>query len=221
MAIKEIPLGHSGRERQLLTLSRESLSFNAEFISTNNLQKCKSVKMLFDDDDPYFLGMQFFDSANVDNCLALQANKERLGATRRVKAMGLYNRHKLALIASKEKDIKLRAFEIVKDVDEDFFKIYLRPMFENRVLWESKNEIKPGIGIYRYIDNTDAVVYIGKGNIRDRASSQIRSEWGITEIQYSLLKEDEQCFKWEAFYLEEFLKINGALPAFNRIKGIG
>lgn len=220
MAIKEISLGHSDRERELLSLSSESIGFNSEFIINNNLQKCKSVKMLIDEDDPYFLGMKFFNEANVENCLALTANKERQSGNRRAKAQGLYKAHKLLQLASKEIDKKLRTFEIVKDIDEDFFKIYLRPMFENRVLWESKNEVKPGIGIYRYIDNTDAVVYIGKGNIRDRANSQNRSDWGIAEIQYSILKEDELCFKWEAFYLDEFVKVSGSLPPFNRIKGI-
>jgi hypothetical protein len=220
MAIKEISLGYSDRGRELLTLSSESLGFNSEFITNNNLLKCKSVKMLIDEDDPYFLGMKFFNEAGVENCLALNASRERQSGNRRAKAQGLYKAHKLLQLASKEKDKKLRSFDIVKDIDEDFFKIYLRPMFENRVLWESKNELKPGIGIYRYIDNSDSVVYIGKGNIRDRANSQVRSEWGITEIQYSILKEDELCFKWEAFYLEEFVKETGSLPPFNRIKGI-
>jgi len=221
MAIKEVPLGHAGRENELLTLSSETLSFNAEFIANNNLQKAQSVKMLIDDEDPYFLGMKFFNEAKVENCLALQAPSDRSGNYRRVKCTGLYSAHKLLKIASQVSDVKLRAFEIIKDIDEDFYKIYLRPMFENRVLWESKNQIKPGIGIYRYIDSTGAVVYIGKGNIRDRATSQIRDEWGVVEIQYSLLKNDEDCFEWEAFYLDEFLKTNGALPAFNRIKGKG
>lgn len=221
MAIKEISLGHSNRERELLVLSSESLGFNSEFIMNNNLQKCKSVKMLIDEDDPYFLGMKFFNEASVENCLALLANKERQSGNRRAKAQGLYKAHKLLQLASKEKELKLRSFDIVKDIDEDFFKIFLRPMFESRVLWESKNEIKQGIGIYRYIDSSDSVVYIGKGNIRDRAISQVRSDWGVTEIQYSFLKEDELCFKWEAFYLEEFIKERGSLPPFNRIKGTG
>jgi len=220
MAIKELSLGHSDRERQLLTLLRDSITFAAEFITSNNLQKCRSVKMLIDDDDPYFLGMRFFNEADVDGCLTLLKNNSVASNTRRVKSSGLYRAHKLLHLLSKQEAKSLRSFEIVKDIDEDFFKIYLRPMFENRVLWESKNLIKPGIGIYRYLDSTDSVIYIGKGNIRDRASAQIRSDWGITEIQYSILKEDEQCFKWEAFYLEEFVKASGSLPVFNRIKGI-
>jgi hypothetical protein len=63
MAIKEVSLGHAGRENELLTLSSETLSFNAEFIANNNLQKAQSVKMLIDDEDPYFLGMKFFNEA--------------------------------------------------------------------------------------------------------------------------------------------------------------
>lgn len=220
MAIRELSLGNSDRERQILTLLKDRITFSAEFIVNNNLQKSRSVKMLIDDDDPYFLGMKFFNEADVDGCLTLLKNNSVASNTRTVKSTGLYRAHKLLNLLSKQEDKSVRSFDVTKDIDEDFFKIYLRPMFENRVLWESKNLIKPGIGIYRYLDGTDTVVYIGKGNVRDRASSQIRKEWGITEIQYSLLKEDELCFKWEAVYLEEFMKATGSLPVFNRIKGI-
>jgi len=221
MAIRELSLGHSDRERQLLTLLKDSITFSAEFIINNNLQKCRSVKMLIDDDDPYFLGMRFFNESDIDGCLTLLKNNARSTAnTRTVKSTGLYRAHKLLHLLSKQEDKRLRSFDVVKDIDEDFFKIYLRPMFENRSLWESRNLIKPGIGIYRYLDSTDSVVYIGKGNVRDRANAQTRSDWGITEIQYSILKADEECFKWEAFYLEEFVKATGSLPAFNRIKGV-
>lgn len=220
MAIREISLGHSLRERGTLTLQGESLGFSATFIANNNLQKYKYVKMLVDDEDPYFLGMKFFSDGDVENCLTLLADRESNSSSRRAKATGLYSAHPILKLASKVKERNLRTYEIVKDLDEDYFKIYLRPMFENRALWESRNEIKSGIGIYKYLDGTNSVIYIGKGNIRDRARLQNRSEWGITEIQYSILKEDEQCFKWEAFYLEEFLKATGSLPVFNRIKGI-
>jgi hypothetical protein len=121
MAIKEVPLGHAGRENELLTLSSETLSFNAEFIANNNLQKAQSVKMLIDDEDPYFLGMKFFNEAKVENCLALQAPSDRSGNYRRVNCTGLYSAHKLLKIASQVSDVKLRAFEITKDIDEDFF----------------------------------------------------------------------------------------------------
>lgn len=62
-------------------------------------------------------------------------------------------------------------------------------------------------------------MYIGKGNIRARALSPERTQWGVTRIQYSVIEGDDKSYYWENYYLERFVSINGAKPPFNVIMG--
>lgn len=224
MAIRPIKVGIVERSDSLFTLGNGVASFNAEFIKKNNLEKMAYVKFYMDDEDPYFLGFEFFEYSEIDSLRLMAPSRENkstltTGATRRVKTGGLTNQHRIARAVSKLKNIDDRAFEIIKNPNEKYFKVYFRPIFENEVKFESKNQIPAGIGIYRYLDSTGALIYIGKGEIRDRASSSERIEWGIEKIQYSFLNNDDECFKWENFYLKSFEDEHGILPAFNRISG--
>jgi len=96
----------------------------------------------------------------------------------------------------------------------------LRPNFEITVNWTDKHKIPENlIGIYRYLSRDGQVLYIGKGQIKSRAQSSERNEWGVAKIQYSVLNDDEKCFFWENYHLDKFVSSTGAKPPFNVIMG--
>lgn len=224
MVIRVLKLGIVDRNDELFTLGKDSASFNAKFIKNNNLEDCINVRFLIDDEDPYFLGFEFLKENSSDSLRLMASSRDKKipgkkSYTRRVKVAGLLNEHRIARLISKQEDVDSRSFEILKNANESFYKIYFRPIFENEIKFEDRNQIPAGIGIYRYFDQEDNLVYIGKGQIKDRANSPDRVDWKIKKIQYSYLSNEEDCFKWENFYLKKFEEEKGVLPSFNRISG--
>ena len=69
----------------------------------------------------------------------------------------------------------------------------------------------------------DNVVYIGKGSIRDRYQTDPRrASWGISKIEYSVIKDDQKSLEWEDWWLKRFRKKNnGHRPKYNQTGGVG
>ena len=85
---------------------------------------------------------------------------------------------------------------------------------------ESVNKINDEArGIYRYIDKSDQILYIGKGLIKQRASDAERANWGIDKIEYSVIEDENKALEWESYYIDLYVTTNGLRPPFNRIKG--
>lgn len=61
--------------------------------------------------------------------------------------------------------------------------------------------------------------FISANQIKSRAKSSERNEWGVAKIQYSVLNDDEKCFFWENYHLDKFVSSTGAKPPFNVIMG--
>ncbi len=103
--------------------------------------------------------------------------------------------------------------------DGNLWVIDIYPSLENSV--DSVDSIPTNItGIYQYLDVDGNVIYIGRGNIYDRAQVPVRKSWGINKIQYSIIPDEEQQAFWEAFWLEKHKKYNeNNLPKYNRVSG--
>ena len=56
------------------------------------------------------------------------------------------------------------------------------------------------------------------GKIKDRVKAH-RREWDIDKIEYSVLDSEEDCKKWESYYIDKYKYEFGTLPPFNRIRG--
>ncbi len=106
--------------------------------------------------------------------------------------------------------------------DTEFGKLWiitLRPAFEIKKSRESDKIATTDKGIYRY-SRAGEVVYIGRGNIRDRRDSESRKQWEFDQIEYSVISDPDEQVKWEDYYLEEFKKEHsGGLPLYNKISG--
>jgi hypothetical protein len=218
MAFRKIILDNIPSSESVLTISASGIGFSAYFIKSNKLEKKVAISFYFDDEDPYRLGFEFYDEIGITDSLQLTHSKD--SATKRVGATGIISKSKMLATIQKESNKNNRTFEIKKDQISKLFYVSLRPTFEFHISYTRRNEIPEKInGIYRYKDKDGAVIYIGKGAIKDRLSSPERSNWGISLIEYSIIPDDALCFKWESYYLEAYREEKGVLPICNRIGG--
>ena len=222
MAIKEVVLERIPSQDSVLYINKSGISFSASFIKKEKLEAAEGVKFFVDDEDPYYLGFIFTSDSSAPNTLSLMASGRSKGGSAGVtiKAAELINKSIVLKSIQKMPNKLDRTFEITFDKQQKIYSILLRPNFEVTVNWSDKNRIPESFsGIYRYLDNNGQTVYIGKGNIRARALSPERTQWGVTRIQYSVIEGDDKSYYWENYYLERFVSINGAKPPFNVIMG--
>jgi len=222
MAIKEVVLERIPSQDSVLYINKSGISFSASFIKKEQLEAAEGVKFFVDDEDPYYLGFVFTTDSSAPNTLSLMASGRSKGGSAGVtiKAAELINKSIVLKSIQKLPNKLDRTFEINFDKQQKIYSILLRPNFEVTVNWSDKNRIPDSFsGIYRYLDNNGQTVYIGKGNIKARALSPERTQWGVTKIQYSVIENDEKSYYWENYYLERFVSINGAKPPFNVIMG--
>jgi hypothetical protein len=222
MAIKEVVLERIPSQDSVLYINKSGISFSASFIKKEKLEAAEGVKFFVDDEDPYYLGFVFTSDSSAPNTLSLMASGRSKGGSAGVtiKAAELINKSIVLKSIQKMPNKLDRTFEITFDKQQKIYSILLRPNFEVTVNWSDKNRIPDSFsGIYRYLDNNGQTVYIGKGNIKARALSPERTQWGVTRIQYSVIESDDKSYYWENYYLERFVSINGAKPPFNVIMG--
>ena len=103
--------------------------------------------------------------------------------------------------------------------------IRLMPAFEESVVPSRVGDLGPDKkGIYRYLSDGE-VVYIGKGNIRNRYQEEPnRPSWRVSRIEYSVIKDDEdgqKAMEWESWWIERFKEQNnGHRPRYNLNDGV-
>ena len=169
------------------------------------------------EDDPFVLAFKFHEEVGARNSLQLlkQGRGNYASNGRTVKAE-LFTKAPILqkLAAEKEK------LEVHFDKFNGFFFVRLRPVFESSCLFSERGKIPDdATGIYRYLNTAGDIVYIGKGAIKARAGCQERRDWDVKTIEYSEISDDEESYRWEAHYLEEFRLANGSLPQYNLVPG--
>ena len=222
MAWKEVYLDRVPAQDSVIYVNKSGISLSAAFIKKFGLVKSKRIKFFVDEDDIYSLGFKFFVTENEPNTLSLMATGRSKGGSAgfTVKAQELFSKNPVIKGISKLTNKKDRTFEVAYDKKKDIFSVLFRPNFEFAVSWLDKNKIQENLkGIYRYQDKFNQTIYIGKGNIKSRANSPERDEWGVKTIEYSVILDDEKCYYWENYYLEDFVSKNGVKPSFNVILG--
>jgi hypothetical protein len=220
MPIRPIILERTLIRDDAVTINPSGLYFGAKFMRNNNLQKMLSVSFLQDDEDSYWLGFVFKEEEGADNSLSLlRTTRSHTSAGRSLKAMELFTRMPILQEICKNSLRKDRIFEPRFNKEFGCYYILLRPSFELKVKADNDKNIPSGAkGIYQYLDSNGEIIYIGKGVIKERLRAK-RGDWGIVEIQYSIMSNDDDAFKWEGYYLDKFKIHTGRLPHFNRING--
>lgn len=222
MAVREVSLDRIPSQDAVLYINKSGITFSANFIKKHDLHGHEGVKFFIDDEDPYYLGFRFTLETTEANTLSLLASGRSKGGSAgfTIKASELINKNAILKNIQKLPEKADRTFEIIFNKKDEIFSIILRPNFEISVNWSEKNRIPETFtGIYKYLSKDNQVLYIGKGNIKMRALSPERNDWGVHKIQYSVIDNEDKSFHWEHYYLERFVTLNGAKPPFNVIMG--
>jgi hypothetical protein len=165
----------------LITLNNNRFSFNSMFSKIVELEKNQYVTYLIDEEN-LKIGFEFKNFEEQDS-FKVVLNKTK----------GNYCQSN-ELFSKKwiQKVSKLREVNRFKPVkDGKIYVITLMPVFENSVKRDQYLKISAEVnGIYRYLDKGN-IVYIGKGNIRNRLKELSRKDWVFDTIEYSNISSDD------------------------------
>ena len=214
MPLKTYTPRYRAAKEPLVTVAPGQFRFSAVAAKMADLESAHWVRVSTDERER-LIGFEFLS----DPIQPEDANKLRgtRGSSRLCVAKGLINQTPwINAVAAKKLKFKLSQYPR----DQKIWVIRLAPWFELSVLPENIGSIGTGAGIYRYRDAEGEVVYIGKGLIVDRYREPARRMWDIARIEYSLVPEEDEQYKWEKFHLDDFAKEHGGRrPRFNRISG--
>ena len=221
MAVRPIILERIPNTGDVVMISNSGISFSASFIKSKELHTMVSVGFFIDDKDQYKLLFKFYKEEGLPNTLSLlKQGRGGVSYGRTVKAQEIFSKNRVLSSIQKLKNKSSKTFDIKFDKFDNYYFISLRPSFENFVLITNISSLTSDAnGIYRYLDKNGDVIYIGKGLIKNRLQSTERKTWGIHKIEYSILNSEDDSYKWESFYLDEYQNQFGMLPPFNRISG--
>jgi hypothetical protein len=201
--------------REFISISKSHIRFSAAFARKAKITKSHVVKIGVNRAD---YQIQFsFTKDNTENGLALTQPKDHENF--QCAAMGLLNAYEWIKAITTEMVNKNRQF-----TPRPFGKswiIDLSPAFdlcEMRI--ESDKIPYKAKGIYRYIrSKTKEIVYIGKGEILNRLRSPERRDWDFDLIQYSIVEDESEQFKWENYWIEKYRSEHKKIPFYNIISG--
>ncbi len=204
-------------ELPFISISRDRISFGAVFSRLAEIDPKYRVS-LFIDEEMLRVGFEFHTKVK-QNSLALVAD----GRTKSKKFVGVFcSSHNIvkrypwiqAITSLPSRD---RRFHPKKEAGK--WVIDLCPSFEIRNARESMKIPEDATGVYRYVRENGEVVYIGRGNIRDRLNSPERSSWDFDSIEYSLVQDPDRQIFWETYWIEKYKEQNGKLPFHNKVSG--
>lgn len=212
--------GDSVQKQALISIRPNTIAFSAQFILSSDLRDMKKVR-LFLDQEGRQIGFVFLREADPEiRSYALTqdgGNKETNG--RAIVVARLMADNEWIRAVAMEKDRRVRRFVPTWDstTTPPKWVISLCPAFETRVT--DRSNIDSGTtGIYRYRQGSD-VVYIGRGQVRSRASAPERRDWEFETIEYTEIESNDAQEKWESFWLDAHVQEHGTLPRYNRIAG--
>lgn len=207
---------NSSSDLPLVSIRQGRFHFNAAFARLADFVKMKSV-IYYIDTDTREIGFEFLQESNDTDAYTLE---DRGGLAKyRCSANELIKKNVWIRSVATSKEGTPSSFNAKKS--GKLWVIRLCPAFEYTA---SKDDLlsipSEAAGIYRYINKSGVVVYIGKGSVRKRAQEPERREWNFETIEYSLIENETEQFEWESFWIDQYLdKNSGELPAYNRQAG--
>lgn len=204
-----------------ISITNSHIRFSSEFV-TRVAKISNSLKVqIYVDKDEYKIGFEFLKEG-TENCYTLTRPKNKSNfQISSTKILSENNWMKAVAILGNTNRRFVPIKEFVQKLKKDLWVINLSPTFENKISRSESRKIASNVtGIYRYKRvNSDEIVYIGKGNIKDRLNSPERKTWDFDILEYSIINEEENQFRWENYWLEKYKNQNGILPFYNNIGG--
>jgi hypothetical protein len=198
------------KDEPSVTVSLNRFSFNAVMKKLAELDKHSHVAFYVDDENRR-IAFEFKQASNdEDDYQIIKIKSQTLCSSREI--------FKKQWV-SKVTELKGQNVFAAKQEGKKWI-ITLCPAFENQIKREDVKSIPTNaFGIYRYLD-TGRIVYIGKGNIKDRYNSPERGKWKFDLIEYSIIKDDKKALEWENYWIEKYKDENKEqLPTYNLISG--
>ena len=203
---------------QYITISKSGFFFSAEFIDKNKLTDNNYCQFFTSNDSEYKFGVTFSKEKNEGSFKIINTLKGKYrdkSMARSVTASAFFNSTPIFKELTKNK-CKNR-FSLKFSEADNCFIFNVIPSFE---ISKKPNDIPGDItGIYRCYDKEKYVLYIGKGNIRSRIKEHLSKGWELSKVDYSVIKDNDEMFKYESYHLEQYKKDNGAYPPENLIGG--
>ena len=210
------PKSYDGRPS--VTMTPGSFSFSVKAAQMATMAEKRWVRIYLDHEQRLVVFELLDGLDRPQDGLKLQSSKK---GHRSVTAKGLILNTPWIKILAISRELEHRRFHLRKypDIKDSWF-IRLAPAFEESVTPDLVNTLGEASGIYRYLDASGQVIYIGKGIIRDRFKEPDRKEWGIVKIEFSVLHRDSDQYEWESLWIERHKEANrGQLPVYNRVGG--
>ena len=203
---------------QYITISKSGFFFSAEFIDKNKLTDNNYCQFFTSNDSEYKFGVTFSKEKNEGSFKITNTLKGKYrdkSMARSVTASAFFNSTPIFKELTKNK-CKNR-FSLKFSEADNCFIFNVIPSFE---ISKKPNDIPGDItGIYKCYDKEKYVLYIGKGNIRSRIKEHLSKGWELSKVDYSVIKDNDEMFKYESYHLEQYKKDNGAYPPENLIGG--
>ena len=203
---------------QYITISKSGFFFSAEFIDKNKLTDNNYCQFFTSNDSEYKFGVTFSKEKNEGSFKIINTLKGKYrdkSMARSVTASAFFNSTPIFKELTKNK-CKNR-FSLKFSETDNCFIFNVIPSFE---ISKKPNDIPCDItGIYKCYDKEKYVLYIGKGNIRSRIKEHLSKGWELSKVDYSVIKDNDEMFKYESYHLEQYKKDNGAYPPENLIGG--
>ena len=203
---------------QYITISKSGFFFSAEFIDKNKLTDNNYCQFFTSNDSEYKFGVTFSKEKNEGSFKIINTLKGKYrdkSMARSVTASAFFNSTPIFKELTKNK-CKNR-FSLKFSQADNCFIFNVIPSFE---ISKKPNDIPGDItGIHKCYDKEKYVLYIGKGNIRSRIKEHLSKGWELSKVDYSVIKDNDEMFKYESYHLEQYKKDNGAYPPENLIGG--
>lgn len=205
-------------DKPCIAVHKNRVTFNSALYKLAELEKNRYVDISFYD-EARELGFKFSKEKGEDSYKVVMSETTLTGKTiTSTPYSSCAKIHKKPWV-KKIADSKEHNTIIAKKDPEGKWIIILTPIFEISSLRADSKEIPlEAKGIYRYLDKEE-VVYIGKGCIRERLYEPQRKEWKFDTIEYSIIKDEQDAFDWETYWLEKYERDNKCLPFYNKIGG--
>lgn len=193
-----------------------SLAVNADFVRMADIGECDRAS-IYVSKDGLQIAIEFHNDQMDDDAFLLSRDGgagSASGQNRLITARSLLKQSPAVAAVAKGSQ---RSRRYTPRRDGNKWVIDLAPSFERRL-----SNIKPeavDTGIYRYL-TLNSVVYIGRGRILDRTKERSRDEWQFDAIEYSVINDETAERKWETFWLNEYRRVNGEWPLYNKIGGL-
>jgi len=209
----------AGSEKAFISIRPAGVfSFNSELVKRADLGVKHNRVSIHTDPENWRIKFEFHNNKNDISSFKLykDGGSKSLAKGMNITARNVFNTNKWLKKVASEDNLLLRRFEPTKESRNEWI-IQLGPFFEQEAI-ESTDIPSVATGIYRYIRNNE-IMYIGKGNIRERVNSPKRKDWEFDKIEYSIIEGTEIMSHWESFWLDKFYEKEGRLPLYNKLAG--